>query len=90
LSSDLSTRILSRASARCNFEALDGSYDKARNVGHNVGGIIDLDQSSTIHSIILAGAWIEQEEKAAADEAPKDAVITCLEAGISYGEARSR
>ena len=78
------------ANARCNFEALDGSYNNARNVGHDVGGIIDLDQSSIIHFDHSAGAWIEQEEKTAADEALKDAVITCLEAGISYGEARSR
>ena len=33
---------------------------------------------------IMPSAWIEQEEKRAADEALKDAVITCREAGISY------
>ena len=33
---------------------------------------------------IMPSAWIEQEEKRAAEEALKDAVITCREAGISY------
>ena len=33
---------------------------------------------------MMPSAWIEQEEKRAAEEALKDAVITCREAGISY------
>jgi len=33
---------------------------------------------------IMPSAWIQQEEQRAADEALKDAVTTCREAGISY------
>ena len=33
---------------------------------------------------IIPSAWIQQEEQRAADEALKDAVTTCREAGISY------
>ena len=35
-------------------------------------------------AVIMPSAWIEQEEQRAADEALKDAVITCRDAGISY------
>ena len=33
---------------------------------------------------IMPSAWIQREEQRAADEALKDAVTTCREAGISY------
>ena len=33
---------------------------------------------------IMPSAWIQQEEQRAADEALKDVVATCREAGISY------
>jgi nucleotide-binding universal stress UspA family protein len=33
---------------------------------------------------IMPSAWIQQQEQRAADEALKDAVTTCREAGISY------
>jgi nucleotide-binding universal stress UspA family protein len=39
---------------------------------------------------IMPSTWFEQEEKRAADEALKDAVFTCREAGIRYASRAER